>query len=627
MDTTQTLAVTRLNIGLPAQQPDSQTLSTFIKDESVDMDRDMHLPWEAQMGWTYTGEGQWSPGDITKEGVHHGNLLEIEPRGVREWKATQDTDLCNHHKVQEEGYPNRWGARIPVKSAWNLELFSQLLQDYGDQEVVEWAQFGWPAGRLPILEDPKCSTKNHKGATDYPQHLTKYITKELKYGAVMGPFSKIPFKSRIGISPLSTRPKKGTEERRVILDLSFPIGQAVNDGIPADSYMGFPIKLSFPKTDHFAFRIFQLGPRCLMFKVNLSRYFRQIPLDPGDYSLIGYVIDGEIYFDKVLPMGMRSAPYIAQRLTNEITYIIQQLEYFLLNYVDDFVGAELAQKAWAAYAALTQPLLSLGVETAKEKIVPPTTRLEFLGITLKEIKQELHTWLYNTSVKRREIESLVGKLQFISKCVRPGRIFLARLIQWIREMDRVSTYTIPLEARKDIAWWSRFIDQYNGISLMWLMKEPGTDTIIQTDACLKGYGGICGQEFFRGRFPLVDRGRNIAILEMWAVMIAVKIWGNKLEGKYFWIHVDNEAVAAVLNSGKSREPELQKALREIAMISTTNQFVIKARHIPGVTNRIPDWLSRWDEPGAKRQFRQYAQDKGLKRVRTNNTMLQYNHQW
>ena len=137
----------------------------------------------------------------------------------------------------------------------------------------------------------------------------------------MGPFQKIPFAGNIGISPLSTRPKKGSDERRVILDLSFPIGDAVNDGIPKDIYMGFMATLRFPKTDDLATRIFYLGKGCYIFKIDLSRYFRQIPLDPRDYSLIGYVIDGDIYFDKVIPMGMRSAPYIAQRITNAIAYI------------------------------------------------------------------------------------------------------------------------------------------------------------------------------------------------------------------------------------------------------------------------------------------------------------------
>ena len=353
-----------------------------------------------------------------------------------------------------------------MDSAWNLEEFRDKLKDYHDKEIVEWLRYGWPMGRLPTLPPPSLSYQNHKGASDHPEQLRQYIQKETKYGAVMGPFSKIPFLGHIGISPLSTRPKKDTTDRRVILDLSFPIGGAVNDGIPKDTYMGFTAGITFPKTDHFAVRIFELGPGCLMFKIDLSRYFRQIPLDPGDYLLVGYVIDEKIYFDKVLPMGMRSAPYIAQRIMDAITHIHRTLEYFLLNYVNDFVEAEHLSKAWESYKALTKLLSDLRVETLKEKIVPPTTRLEFLGITfdsetmemevspqkLSEIKQELGGWLLKTSAKQKEVESLIGKLQFLAKCVRAGRIFLARLIQWICTMDRRFNYPIPLEARKDIAW-------------------------------------------------------------------------------------------------------------------------------------------------------------------------------
>ena len=240
----------------------------------------------------------------------------------------------------KNGYPNRWGARIPVNTKWNLERFQELLENYEDKDVVEWLWYGWPSGRLPSMADPAITNMNHKGATDYPAALQEYIAKEHSHGAVMGPFDRIPFQTKVGISPLSTRPKRGSEERRIILDLSFPPGQSVNDGMIKDNYLGFEASLRFPKVDDFAFRIFSLGKDCMMFKVDLSRYFRQLPLDPGDYLLIGYVIGGKIYFDKVLPMGMRTAPYIAQRVTNAIAYIHRQLQLFILNYVDDFVGAE-----------------------------------------------------------------------------------------------------------------------------------------------------------------------------------------------------------------------------------------------------------------------------------------------
>ena len=90
------------------------------------------------------------------------------------------------------------------------------------------------------------------------------------------------------------------------------------------------------------------------------------------------------------------------------------------------------------------------MDTAPDKVVPPTTRIEFLGVTLDattmtmEIPQEkieevlgiINTWLYCTAATRREMESLIGKLQFMGKCIKPGRVFIARLINWMKGLSR-----------------------------------------------------------------------------------------------------------------------------------------------------------------------------------------------
>ena len=341
--------------------------------------------WEGLSEWTYIGHGEWTPPEEQPPGQGDGSL-DREPEWICKWLSTVDEDIKLHQEVLDGEYPNRWGARRPVTTKWNLKRLEELLSHYEDREVVEWIRYGWPMGRLPILQDPAISNRNHKGATEYPQALEKYIDKESSHGAVMGPYKKIPFNCKVGISPLSTRPKKDSVDRCIILDLSFPIGNSVNDGIGRDEYLGLPAKLSFPKVDDFALHIYTLGRGCMMFKIDLSRYFRQLPLDPGDYSLIGYVIHGQIYFDKVLPMGMRSAPYITQRVTNAIAHIHRQMQFFLLNYVDDFVGAELKHRIWEAYRVLSDLLQELRVDTSQEKLVPPTTRLEFLGITFDSAK-------------------------------------------------------------------------------------------------------------------------------------------------------------------------------------------------------------------------------------------------
>ena len=53
---------------------------------------------------------------------------------------------------------------------------------------------------------------------------------------MLGPFRELPFEREFCISPLNTVSKKDSDERRVILDLSFPEGKAVNENIPKDRY-------------------------------------------------------------------------------------------------------------------------------------------------------------------------------------------------------------------------------------------------------------------------------------------------------------------------------------------------------------------------------------------------------
>ena len=85
----------------------------------------------------------------------------------------------------------------------------------------------------------------------------------------------------------------------------------------------------------------QLSDKCHMWKCDMSQAFHQSPLDPSSYELFGYIWEGLMYWDTVLVMGHCIAPYICQRVTNMIRHIHTKLGYFLLKYVDDFLGADL----------------------------------------------------------------------------------------------------------------------------------------------------------------------------------------------------------------------------------------------------------------------------------------------
>ena len=59
----------------------------------------------------------------------------------------------------------------------------------------------------------------------------QHIQKESRHGAVLGPFKSNPFQDSLIISPLNTVPKKDSYDKKIIMDLSYPKGNAVNDYI------------------------------------------------------------------------------------------------------------------------------------------------------------------------------------------------------------------------------------------------------------------------------------------------------------------------------------------------------------------------------------------------------------
>ena len=77
---------------------------------------------------------------------------------------------------------------------------------------------------------------------------------------------------------------------------------------------------------------------------------------------------------------------------------------------------------------------------------------------LRELKDDvLSQWLVKKSATKTELQSLIGELAFVCKCVRPGRLFLTRLLDTLRSLRRPH-HRIKLTAdfKKHLCWWLRF---------------------------------------------------------------------------------------------------------------------------------------------------------------------------
>ncbi len=134
---------------------------------------------------------------------------------------------------------------------------------------------------------------------------------------------------------------------------------------------------------------------------------------------------------------------------------------------------------------------------------------------------------------------------------------------------------------------------------------------------MSGAGACTDTEYWHAEFPEAIRREehHINFLELLAVTVAAKIWGQCWKGKRIRIMCDNSATVAVVNSGKCRDDGMLSVRRELAYVAARYEFQVRAVHIPGVSNRLPDALSRWHLANSHRvEFHELTKDKRMREV-------------
>ena len=271
----------------------------------------------------------------------------------------------------------------------------------------------------------------------------------------------------------------------------------MNDCIPSDSFLGESLALSYPTVDAIVEAVVAKGSGCHLYKRDLRKAYRQFPVDPHDYHLLGYIWNGRYYFDTVLTMGLRSAAMACQRSTSAVVWIQVQRGKELFNYLDDFIRVSAESEALSDFQELGVLLLALGLEESVSKSCPPSSVMTCLGINLDtvsftlsvsrdrllELETLLQCWLHKQSCTKSALQLLVGKLVFVSRCVRQSRVFISRILCLLHTV-KFNHHHINLNAefRKDIQWWRRFLREYNGVSMINTSAWSSPGTVFATDA-------------------------------------------------------------------------------------------------------------------------------------------------
>ena len=210
-------------------------------------------------------------------------------------------------------------------------------------------------------------------------------------------------------------------------------------------------------------------------------------------------------------------------------------------------------------------LKSLGVEEATEKVVPPTTHMEFLRNTVDTIDMSLEVsehrrqelmllitrWLDKMQFTLKQLQVLIGKLSFIMNCIRAGRIFMNRMLGVLRTIKDDKPIAMNQQIKHDLHWWAAYLPKFDGISILWLQDCLTIDHWLASDASLTGGGGTHDKQYFHLRFSdrILKDTEHIAQRELLTTMIAIKLWAPELKGKIVKFSTDNQWSMHAINSG------------------------------------------------------------------------------
>ena len=429
----------------------------------------------------------------------------------------------------------------------------------------------------------------------------------MSHGALLGPFNGPPT-APTHISPLMTRVKKDSPHRRVIMDLSWPEGAAVNDGVDGEHYLGVEAHIKLPTVQFMEDRLLELGQGAFMYKTDLARGYRQLRVDPTDWPLLGFQHRGKFYLDMCPPFGLKTSALFMQRTTEAISRIHMARGFLSRPYLDDFGGAEgTLERADAALDTLQDIMSDLGVVEATKKVCRPSQTMIWLGILfnsidmsmkipegkMAEIKQILREWEGRQRATQREMQQLLGLLQFVASVSPPARIYTNRMLQNMREAPRRGTETLSLGFKRDLRFFIDVWPGYNGLRIL-DKQDVQCQGELELDACTTGCGAYIGTQFYSEEFPdfLLSQQHTIAHLELLNVVVAVRTWAKEWAHQRVRVLCDNMNACLAVRSGRSRDSFMQGCVRTLFMLCTVHDLELQVNHRPGILMGRADALSR-----------------------------------
>ena len=492
----------------------------------------------------------------------------------------------------------------PVKP----DILLQGLVSHPDHRFIAFIhrgfQFGFRIGFNHHSVTLQSANRNHPSSMQDQSIISQHISNEIAIGRMVGPINT-QWKQFIHTSPIALIPKPHQVGKwRLITDLSFPANHSINDGINEEL-----CSLQYSSVDNAVSIIQMLGHSTLLIKIDLKDAYRMVPIHPVDQPLLGISWQDNIYIDRSLPFGLRSAPKVFSAVADAIAWVIHSKGvHQQLHYLDDFLffGQPGSVKTQQILELVLQTLDHMGVPVASHKTEGPGTCVSFLGILIDTVRMELRLpadklhrlqalvtlWVNKRSCVKKELESFLGHLSHAAKVIRPGRTFLRQLFILLSCANQPHHHIrLTKVAQADIQWWATFLIDWNGTSFI---PQPCPSVHVFSDASGSWGCGVFTESsgWAQLQWPPSWAMVNITAKELLPIVLATAIWGHQWCRQHICFHCDNMAVVAILRSHSGRGHCVDHLLHCLFFYVAVYKFTYSVVHIPGTSNIAADALSR-----------------------------------
>lgn len=484
--------------------------------------------------------------------------------------------------------------------AWKKYLAQDIDKDY----ILEGVAEGFRLSYCQNKDVQDVEVDNHHSSYLHRQLVEKELIKQLGAGHYVFTNSKPKI-----VSPLGAILKEDGKSVRLIHDGSLPIGKSMNDYSGSESVKYETLDLACEMAK----------PGWYMAKVDLRAAYRSVSIHPDDYCTTGvkWQFQGEdsprYLFDTRLPFGSRLGPCIFTKITQAVKRIMHGKGFrHLVVYLDDFlILCETQEECARAQNALISVLTELGFIVSWEKVVSPTRKIVFLGVTidtmagtlsldeakLNKVKAKLQEFRVKKRATKRQLQSVAGLLNWACQAVKGGRFFLRRIIDAVNKL-KGSRHKIQLtmEFKLDIQWWLDYLEEFNGVVYI----QSPTSHVVLTDASTDGAGMFYAGDWQYIRWEEKDdihSDSHINNKEIMSVVYAAHRWAEFWSDSTVLVCTDNVVTKAVINKGTCKNSSVMQGLRGLFWLSVKFNFKLRAIHIPGVFNSLADAISRLHSRG------------------------------